>query len=193
MNIQWPKPWLAEDWPTVYNTGVTEPWTQAAVAAILRASSKSQVLELGSYLGHTTVWLADVLEYSAAPTPWLTAVELDPDRVKATREKLQRMSLGFEWTVYQEDTIVCLKGCKPHSFDFVWVDDDHSADHVAQELELLIQPTNREQGIVAPGGLILMHDVFGPHALGGVCSRYGGVCLDFPKSGSDGGLGIIQL
>jgi len=193
MNIQWPRSWLIEDWPQVYNTGVTEPWTQAVAAAILRASGKHDVLELGSYLGHTTVWLADVLEYSADPMPWLTAVELDPERVKATREKLQRMSLGFNWTVCQEDTIVYLKGCKPHSIDFVWLDDDHNADHVAEELELLIKPNQRDLGIVKPGGIVLMHDVYGPHALGGVCSRYGGICLDFPKLGSDGGIGIIQL
>ncbi len=193
MQISWPRDWLMADWPQVYNTGVTEPWTQQVIASILRASCKSSVLELGSYLGHTTVWMADVLDVSANPAPRLTAIELDPERAKETRAKLDRMELGFEWVVWPGDTIDYLKHTKPHQFDFVWLDDDHDVNHVAQELELLIQPTLRDQGVVAPGGLILMHDVYGPHALGGLCSRYGGICLDFPRLHSDGGLGIIQL
>ena len=193
MIIHWPVDWLAADWPDVYNTGVTEPWTQQAVASILRASTKSRVLELGSYLGHTTVWMAQVLEESQTPFPDLTTVELEATRSEETINKLNKLGLRFPWAALAQDSISYLKSCTPHTFDFVWVDDDHTTDHVAEELELLIRPTARELGVVAPGGIILMHDVYGPHALGGVCSRYGGVCLDFPKLGSDGGLGVIQL
>jgi len=193
MRISWPTEWLMEDWPEVYNTGVTEPWTQQVVASLLRASCKSSVLELGSYLGHTTTWLADVLAQSVHVRPVLRAVEMDHERATATEDKLKRLNTDLDWMVHREDTIEYLKRTKPHQFDFVWVDDDHHADHVAEELELLIKPTHREDGVVAEGGLILMHDVFGPHGLAGVCARYGGVCIDFPRLHSDGGLGIIQL
>ena len=86
-----------------------------------------------------------------------------------------------------------LKSLPPRSFDFVFVDDNHSVDHVAKELDLLVCPTNRANAIAAPGGIVCMHDVIGSFHLDEVCRRYHGYVLDLPRLHAGGGLGIIQL
>jgi len=188
MKISFPHPSLLEDWKSgLYSTGVTEPWTQQVVAAILTASNKYSVLELGTYLGHTTVWLADALKYTGGK---VTSVELDPERCEAAKERLTNCVGGDNWTVVQSDSLAFLREQPVGAYDFVWVDDDHTLSHVAEEMNLLL---DRNHQIVAKGGIVLMHDVIGPHALGGICKRWHGTILDFPKLGTDGGLGVIQV
>ena len=71
------------------------------------------------------------------------------------------------------------------SLDFAFVDDDHQQSHVAVEIDLLLPK-------LRPGGLLTFHDVFGSCDLQRVVRAYGGSCLDFPRNGPAGGLGLLQ-
>ncbi len=193
--INWPDDSTKNDWYSgIYMEGATEPWTQQIVASLLIAQQRRgvRVLELGSFKGHTTVWLAKALESMGGGQ--LDTVELEIARSEITYDRLDQLApVAVYWQAIFLDSIEFLRGAEPNSYDFVWVDDSHEVAHVANELELLLQPTNAALRIVAPGGLVLMHDVVGPHGLGGVCKRFGGMILDFPKLGTDGGLGIIPV
>ncbi len=192
--INWPDDSTKADWESgVYMEGATEPWTQQVVASLLTARQKRglRVLELGSFKGHTTVWLAKALD--DLDGGFLDTVELDPARAIITRDRLSQLNPeNVYWDVITQDSLDFLHIVQPSTYDFVWVDDSHEVGHVANELEMLLRPTLPELSIIASGGLVLMHDVVGPHGLGAVCKRFGGIILDFPKLGTDGGLGIIQ-
>lgn len=195
--FDWPLYGLEQDFNLgTYRSGVTEPWIANVVAAILTASGAQMVLELGSYLGHTTCWLANALERGGGGR--LIAVELDPKRAEATREKLDEMDLQHTVTeVIEADSIHVLKHMPANSVEFVWLDDDHGVEHVREELKLLTgkHPPDavKTPAAMKPGGIICMHDVT-PNTIGldAVCREFGGYILDFPHLGPAGGLGIIQ-
>jgi predicted O-methyltransferase YrrM len=71
-------------------------------------------------------------------------------------------------------------------YDLAWVDDDHTKPHVTRELMALIPKMN-------PGGLILLHDVFGSTDLQEVVRHFGGYSIKLPRLGPAGGLGVIQV
>jgi hypothetical protein len=123
----------------------------------------------------------------------LWTIDIEAERQEATINRLTAMKLQHvAWEAYQGDSIVLLKEFPPHSVGFAWVDDDHTAQHVADELELLLQPNMPEKRIMAPNGIVAMHDVYGGLGLDGVCRRYHGLPLIFPRLGPAGGIGIIQ-
>jgi len=191
--INWPHPTVQAAWEAnIYEQGCSEPGIQQAVSSLLVASHAKTVLELGTFLGLTTTWLAVTLELMGGGT--LIGVEMDYQRAEATRLQLDQLSLPrVKLDIWQADSISALKELKPHSIDFCWVDDDHGAKHVAEELQLLCNPTLPSERRMANGGLVLMHDVSGPLGLDGVCSAFHGLPLDFPRLGPAGGLGIIQI
>lgn len=195
--LAWPHLSLLEEWQQggSYKTGSTEPWTQQVVAALLAATWSQSVLELGCYTGTTSIWLCQTLQRMGGGT--YTGVEIEYERQKATIERLSALHLpDVEWKVLNADSLSVLRTLPARSIDFAWVDDDHTPSHVADELELLCRPTLRESAVMAPGGLITMHDVYGDGSmpgLAGACAGYHGFSLNFPRLGALGGLGLIQV
>jgi len=183
--FNWPADEVRYDYEEgAYAQGVTEPWVQQIVASLLIASNQRVVLELGCFLGHTTAWLARALEDSGGGQ--LIGIELDAGRAQHTRDLLEGMTLSqVVAQIHTADAIVALKQIPDQSIGFAWVDDDHTPEHVDEELTLL-KPK------MLPDGIICMHDVDGPIGLTEVCIKYGGYPLRFPHIGVAGGLGIIQ-
>ena len=184
--INWPHESVREAWDAgIYTSGVTEPWCQQAVAALLVATGQRTVLELGSYLGYTTAWLACTLERMGGGS--IVGVEHEPERANHAYDVLLDLDLldDVQWTIARRDALDFLRADHA-TYGFAWVDDDHTAAHVNEELSLL-KPR------MAPGGLICMHDVSGPLGLDEVCRAHGGYVLHFPRLGPAGGLGLIQV
>jgi len=163
-----------------YTSGSTEPWTAQAIVGLMQGVQAKRVLELGSFIGLTTKQLLGGLPLTGS----LDTVEFDPDRFETVKNLFAH---DTRVTVWQQDVIDFLELWAGPPFDFVFVDDDHKAKHVALELDTLIA-----RKLVRPGGLIVVHDVCGPFSLDHVVRSCGGFILDLPKLHAAGGLGIIQ-
>ena len=162
--------------------GSTEPWVTNLVCAFARAIGAQRVLETGAYLGDTTEALADTIEDG-----WLIAAEIDPERAANVKARLKaKPRPKLIWRVENKDALEVIRAQPENYFDLVFVDDDHGAEHVEEEIDALWTRTR-------PGGLLLFHDVFGVCDLKEVVKRHGGYSVDLPRLGPAGGLGIIQV
>lgn len=166
-----------------YEAGSTEPWTVDILCALIYAKRPRVILELGTFEGKGTRELA-----LAAPQAQIITVEYDAERYAAARAALADLPNVH---CVHDDAIHFLRSCDDIRFDFVFVDDDHDATHVAEELRLL----HSWQGpsLMSPGGLIACHDVIGRFNLGPVVVGHHGFVLELPLLHAAGGLGLIQI
>ena len=183
--INWPSPSTQNAYESkIYLSGVTEPWIQQVITALMIARNAQCVVELGTYLGYTSDWLIRAMERNKGGR--FFGIELELDRVNATYGRLIAQKLEYvSWRILHGSTIDKIP-LLPDSIEFAWVDDCHEAPHVDQELALL-RPK------MAAGGIICLHDVSGPLGLDDVCRAHGGYVLHLPRLGPAGGLGIIQV
>lgn len=181
---------MSEKTLDAFRSGSTEPWTAHVIAAIVAAKKPYVVLETGTYLGMTTrVIFEAMISYASEHGSILTTVESDPERATAAFDAVTQWRSvdaheGVAVKVVCGDAIACIAGLAEDSVDLAFLDDDHAADHVREELWAL-KPKMRK------GGIVLMHDVVGPFGLDEVCRHAGGIVLDFPRLHAAGGLGIV--
>lgn len=167
-----------------YEPGVTEPYIQQLVCALLAASGAERVLETGGFRGITSAWLAVTLEQMGGGH--LAVCEIDSARAADIYARLQALDLTYTIAaVYPMDVLEFIGSLDDDSLDFAWVDDCHEVPHVEQEIAKL-WPKMRS------GGLILFHDVYGVCKLHHIVRSYGGYALDLPRLGPAGGVGILQ-
>lgn len=125
------------------------PWATPLADAVhllklVKLRNPRTVLELGCYKGHTTAAIADHLPASAR----LVTVDVDPAAGEAFRHSVaaSRIELRIGHTgpqLFHQDA--------PGSYDFIFVDADHSYGGVKRDTELALS-------LVSPGGLIVWHD-----------------------------------
>ena len=145
------------------------------------------VLETGCFIGTTTAWLALTLDQMGGGT--LIATDIDPSRCEITRKRIATLGISDNVCVvvtpFDVERVI---GDLTRTVDVVWIDDDHSRLHVESEINALWPK-------MKPGGLMLFHDVSsdGVCQLGPLVRRYGGIALDLPRLGPDGGLGFLQV
>lgn len=183
-----------------HEPGSTEPWVSRLVADFVIARGARTVLETGCFKGATSAWIYRALAQLGGGRFFYCDIE--PDRQEATRNRLLALRRDGDGvtTLPLADVIAYLSQAggaprtwqgrpvvtvEPH-FDVAFVDDDHTKAHVTKELTLLYPRMN-------PGGLILLHDVFGVCDLQTVVRQFGGYSIDLPRMGPAGGLGIIQV
>ena len=94
---------------------------------------------------------------------------------------------SIPWRVVRSDALAVIRDFPDESLDFVFLDDDHAHQHVAEELEALMPKMKAD-------GLITGHDQYGICQLHEEFEKYpNAICLDLPALGPAGGLGIIQI
>lgn len=170
--------------------GSTEPWIQDIVVALLHGLQRVNpvVLECGGFMGHTSECLAYALEAQGGGL--LTIAEYDPEapeRADAVDARLAQLPIPrVGWRVVRADAIAVINSFADESLDFCYLDDDHSHEHVDQEIAAL-WPKMRS------GGLITGHDVVGSCDLQVEFKKYGGIGLALPRLGPAGGIGILQV
>lgn len=180
--------WNAIDDPDDHGhePGSTEPWVSALVAGFIVARGARTVLETGCFKGATSVWVYDALRRLGGGH--LHLCEIETERLLAAGQRVYENRSKDPWvdvTLHGGDVLDFLRST-PARFDVAWVDDCHEKPHVTKELQLLYPKMN-------PGGLILLHDVFGVCDLRTVVQQFGGYSIDLPRLGPAGGLGIIQV
>ncbi len=111
-----------------------------------------RILELGVRDGGTTLPLLAAAHFTKG---YVTSVDIAPTTFQETR-----FDIFHRWCFCQQDALYYLKkDCDANVsmrlqhfyYDFVYVDDWHSYEHVKQELEYLDQ-------LVRPGSIIAIHD-----------------------------------
>jgi len=160
-----------------YRSGSTEPWTVDILCAIVRAKQPKVLLEAGTYKGLTTAKLAEAMPSDAVL--WTVDSGEAGGKPEFTDPRVKYVL---------SDIMAFLRDTKL-AFDFAFVDDNHTYNHVWHEMVLLRQR-------MRPHGVICMHDVYGPDwrlGLGEICRQFEGISLKLPLLGPLGGLGIIQL
>jgi predicted O-methyltransferase YrrM len=173
-----------------HEPGSTEPWISKLVADLIIARGARTVLETGCFKGATTVYIQDALCRLGGGEFFI--VDVDPARATSASDRAIKRNAAYPYPVgvlqhvYVRDILTFLALPDIPSFDLAWVDDSHEKPHVTKELTLLYPKMN-------PGGLILLHDVFGVCDLRTVVQQFGGYSIDLPRLGPAGGLGIIQV
>jgi SAM-dependent methyltransferase len=168
-----------------HEPGSTEPWISRLVHDFIIARGARTVLETGCFKGATSVWMYDALVRLGEG--WLELCEVDGNRMCAVMDRfVKHVKHSDAVTVrFRQKDILAYLTETDKRFDLAWVDDCHEKPHVTKELTLLYPKMN-------PGGLILLHDVFGVCDLKTVVQQFGGYSIDLPRLGPAGGLGLIQ-
>lgn len=168
-----------------HEPGSTEPWISRLVADFIIAKGALTVIETGCFMGSTSAWICDALE--ALGGGIFHMCEIDRERMAAAMARTKPWDGVVERWPHLGNVLEYLAiNPRQDRFDVAWVDDNHEKDHVYRELQLLFPAMN-------PGGLILLHDVYGQCDLKEVVADFGGYSLDLPRLGPAGGLGIIQV
>jgi predicted O-methyltransferase YrrM len=163
--------------------GSTEPWVSRLVADFIVARGARTVLETGAYMGATSVWIADALRRLGGGRFFLC--EIDKARRGLAVDRLVNKN-WLEVELLERGDVMEFLRATPETFDVAWVDDNHTKKHVTAELTLLYPKMN-------PGGLILLHDVYGVTDLRTVVAQFGGYSIDLWRLGPAGGIGVIQV
>lgn len=159
-----------------YRSGSTEPPTVDVICCMMRALEVYTVVETGTFEGLTTRVMA-----RTNPQATIYSIEGDEQRYLKARETLADL-VNVELSY--GDALEKLAGFMDESVDFVFLDDDHTAGHVAEEIV-------EAKRILKRGGVCVIHDVFGPFNLAPIVKLAGGICLPFVQMHIAGGLGII--
>jgi predicted O-methyltransferase YrrM len=101
---------------------VLEPDTAELLAWLVRATQARRVLEIGTSVGYSTLWLADAAE---AVGGTLVSVEIDAERSRQARANLDRAGLAAELRV--EDAAETLSASADAAWDLVFLDAERPA------------------------------------------------------------------
>ena len=165
--------------------GSCEPWTVDIICSLIRAMSPLHLLETGTFEAKTT----KRMHWASGEDSTLVSLE----SYKEYWEEASTECIDLKGvTILNVEAVSYLMNYKGPKFDFVFLDDDHGSDHVALELDLLYNFATGE-GLMAPHGLICIHDVNGFDNLGPVVTARHGFLLDLPILHRSGGLGLIQV
>lgn len=101
---------------------ILEPETAELLAVLVKATGARRLLEIGTSIGYSTIWLADAAEATGGA---LTSVEIEPDRSATARENLDRAGLTAELRI--EDAAETLRGSGGESWDLIFLDAERPA------------------------------------------------------------------
>lgn len=124
---------------------VLEPETAELLALLVRATGARRVLEIGTSIGYSTLWLADAAEAVGGA---VVSVEIDPERSNAARANLSRAGLSADLRV--EDAADTLRAGGDEAWDLIFLDAERPA-YAGYWPDVLRS--------LAPGGLVAVDNV----------------------------------
>ena len=88
------------------------------LAWLVRMSGARRVLEIGSFVGYSTLWQASALPENGQ----LISLEIDADHAQHTRTHIENAGLADRAQVMQVDALEYLKRYRGAAFDYVFID-----------------------------------------------------------------------
>ncbi|MBI1301447.1 MAG: hypothetical protein GC137_07290 [Alphaproteobacteria bacterium] len=158
--------WIADDetirtlFADYHKTGGINPGDRRALYTLIKALNPKNLLEIGTHIGASTLYMAKALEKNSH----ITTVDIqDVNNPKtgawasyglpqSPENNLKELGLDHKCTFVKDTAQNYMKNTK-HRFDFIFLDGDHSAQGVYHEIALALN-------ILNPNGLILMHDYY---------------------------------
>ncbi len=142
--------------------GGVNPGDRRALYYLVHALRPQNLLEVGTHIGASTVFLAEALQ-SVSPQARMTTVDIldvnDPTGpwyqqglVMPPREYLTRLGTADRVTFKALPSSEFLKDTT-EKFDFIFLDGDHSARTVYEEVSLALKILNQN-------GIVLLHDYY---------------------------------
>jgi predicted O-methyltransferase YrrM len=101
---------------------VVEPETGELLGVLVRATAARRIIEFGTSVGHSTLWLADGARDSGGH---FSSVEIDPQRSEWAAESLRRAGLRADLRV--ADAGAVLAAAPDDSWDLVFLDAERPA------------------------------------------------------------------
>jgi predicted O-methyltransferase YrrM len=124
---------------------VLEPETAELLAFLVRATGARDVLEIGTSIGYSTLWLADAVAEAGGA---LVSVEVDADRSARARANLDRAGLAADLRV--QDAAQTLGESPDAAWDLVFLDAERPA-YAGYWPDVL--------RVLRPGGLVAIDNV----------------------------------
>jgi predicted O-methyltransferase YrrM len=144
----------------------SEPETGEFIAALIRMMCARAVLELGTYRGHTTLYLVQAMEGKPGSVTTLDAYD---HRSPALRRFDDR------YTFILGDDLATVPTL-PQRFDLIYLDTCHEYEHTRAELAML--------RMHQPGAILVLHDPIShpgvARAIAGEAAHYDAVVLPTP-------------
>ncbi len=146
-------------------TGGVSPGDRRAIYYLVRFFDPSRILEIGTHIGASTVHLAAAALHGQST--YLKSVDLsdvnDPEiepwrkagATRSPRKMVEEIGAGEKVEFKVGSSLEYLAG-QETSYDFIFLDGDHSAETVYREIPLAMAR-------IRQGGVILLHDYFPRH------------------------------
>ena len=149
-------------------TGGVNPGDRRAVWYLIKGFGATSVLEIGTHVGASTLHIAAALQSMAqrdsSIRPHLVTVDIEDVNSEVSgpwktyglmaspRDMIQAIRCGDHVSFITEKSLTYFDRCKDR-FDFIFLDGDHSATTVYQEIP-------RALNVLKKDGVILLHDYF---------------------------------
>ncbi len=170
---------IGREWPAVEQViaelritekaGGVNPGDRRAIYYLLRALRPRLILEVGTHIGASTVHAAAALRANQSEDPGnsyrlttVDVVDVNDPRSKpwirhgstfSPRDMITRVGAASDVAFVTASSLNYLSSCGDQRYDFVFLDGDHSATAVYQEVAMASRALNQ-------GGVILLHDYF---------------------------------
>ncbi|MCB9982631.1 MAG: class I SAM-dependent methyltransferase [Rhodospirillales bacterium] len=159
---------ICEIFPEHEKWGGINPGDRRALYHLISALKPQNVLEVGTHIGASSVYIAKAMSHYADHSACLTTVDIldvnDPKTgawvelgiKRSPRENLEALGCGelCDFVVNSAQGYMADQADNGgRRFDFIFLDGDHTAKGVYHEMALALK-------ILKPGGVILLHDYY---------------------------------
>ncbi len=141
-----------------HNDGGVNPGDRRAISAIVAHRLPETVLEIGTHVGSSTLTLAATLDHIGSRIKTVDIADVNDARTRpwaryGAPHSPAEIVRGLAPVEFFVDSSLSYLADTDERYDFIFLDGDHSAATVYQELPLALSRLRR-------GGVILMHDYF---------------------------------
>ncbi|MGR9105937.1 MAG: O-methyltransferase [Gammaproteobacteria bacterium] len=145
-------------------TGGVNPGDRRAIYYLIKAFQPISVLEIGTHIGASTIHIASALNSSSNKNGQVISVDISDVNSPITKpwlkygvplspiEMIDKLGYGSFVDFITDASLSYATRCQ-HSFDFIFLDGDHSAKTVYREIPIALNLLNEN-------GIVLLHDYF---------------------------------